>query len=89
MSGALVNTSVFVFCFAFAFLLAGRRQVLATSTRVVLLVTVAMAAAFALVVDEPYHSTFGAAALIANTLFVLFAGLDFRRWRSRRDGSES
>ena len=84
MTGAFTNTYVFLFCFAFGFLIAGKRQILTLSTRVILLAVVGCAASFALLPGEPYHSTFGVATVIANVLFVAFAAIDFFRWRASR-----
>ena len=81
MQGA-VNTYVFVFSFACAFLLAGKRPVLALSTRAMLVVVVGLAGAYGLLPDSPYHAIFGVATLIANALFVLFGAIDFARHRA-------
>jgi hypothetical protein len=84
MQGAAANTVVFAFAFACAFLLAGKRPVLALSTRVLLVLVIALAGAYTVVTDEPLHPIIGVATLIANLLFVCFGALDFARFRSGR-----
>lgn len=84
MSGAALNTYVFVFAFASMFLLAGRRPLLALSTRALLVVLLGLALGYAVAIDQWYRSYLGAATLIANVLFVAFAAIDYAAWQKRR-----
>jgi hypothetical protein len=81
MQVAAVNTYVFLLSFACAFLLAGKRPVLALSTRALLVVLLALAGAYGMLPDSAYRPIVGAATLIANVLFVVFGCIDFLRYR--------
>ena len=84
MSANAVNMYVFLFAFAAAFLLAQKRPLLALSTRVLLAVLLGLALGYALAVDQWYRGYLGVATLIANTLFIAFAGIDFYGWQKKR-----
>ena len=75
---------VFLLAFASSFLLWSKRPVLALSTRVLLVVLLALAVTYGTAGDAPYRGYAGVAALIANVLFVAFAGIDFLAWQKRR-----
>jgi hypothetical protein len=84
VQGAALNAAVFSFAFACAFLLAGKRPVLARSTRVLLVLVIGLAGAYTVVGEEPAHGIVGDATLIANALFVVFGAIDFARFRAGR-----
>jgi hypothetical protein len=84
MSANAVNMYVFLFAFAAAFLLAQKRPLLALSTRALLAVLLGLALGYALAVDQWYRGYLGVATLIANTLFIAFAGIDFYGWQKKR-----
>jgi hypothetical protein len=84
MGANAVNMYVFLFAFAAAFLLAQKRPLLALSTRALLAVLLGLALGYALAVDQWYRGYLGVATLIANTLFIAFAGIDFYGWQKKR-----
>ena len=84
MTANAINMYVFIFAFAAAFLLAQKRPMLALSTRALLAVLLGLALGYALAVDQWYRSYLGVATLIANTLFVAFAAIDFHSWQKKR-----
>ncbi|HZO92715.1 MAG TPA: hypothetical protein VFB22_03020 [Candidatus Baltobacteraceae bacterium] len=75
---------VFLLAFASSFLLWSKRPVLAASTRVLLVVLLTLAVAYGASNGAWYRGYVGVAALIANALFVAFAGIDFLAWQKRR-----
>jgi hypothetical protein len=83
-SEAALHTYVFLLSFASAFLLGGKRPLLAFSTRVVLVVLLALAVDYAVATTAWYHGFVGVATLIANALFVGFVAVDVRNWQRRR-----
>ena len=85
VGGATLNAYVFLLAFAAAFLLGGRRPFLALSTRVLLVVLLALAIGYAVTL-ESWRSVLGVATLIANALFIAFAAIDFAAWQRRRVG---
>ena len=84
MTGNAINMYVFIFAFAAAFLLAQKRPMLALSTRALLAVLIGLALGYALAADQWYRGYLGVATLIANTLFIAFAGIDFYGWQKKR-----
>jgi len=66
------------------FLLAGRRPLLAFSTRALLVVLLGLALGYAASVDQWYRAYLGAATLVANGLFIAFAAIDYVAWQKRR-----
>ena len=84
MTTSAIDMCVFVFAFAASFLLAQKRPMLALSTRVLLAVLLGLALLYAMGDGKWYRPYAGAATLIANVLFVVFAALDFRTWQKKR-----
>jgi hypothetical protein len=84
-SAAALHTYVFLLSFASAFLLGGKRPLLAVSTRVMLVVLLALALGYAASGAEWYHGYVGVATLIVNLLFVGFVAIDVRSWQKRRN----
>ncbi|HTJ26306.1 MAG TPA: hypothetical protein VMA36_09075 [Candidatus Limnocylindria bacterium] len=83
-SVAVLHTYVFLLSFASAFLLGGKRPLLALSTRVLLVVLLALAVGYAVSAAQWYHGYVGVATLIANAVFVGFVAIDVRNWQRRR-----
>lgn len=86
VSGASLNTYVFLLAFAAAFLLGGKRPFLALSTRLLLVVLLGCALGYATAAADALRAVLGVATSIANVLFVVFAGIDFMRWQKSRVG---
>ena len=83
ITGATLNMYVFLLAFASAFLLGGKRPFLALSTRATLVVLLLLACAYAAGADQWYRGYVGVATLIANTLFVVFAVIDYLNWQKK------
>ena len=83
-TGAALNTYVFLFAFSSMFLLAGKRPLLALSTRVLLVVLLALGLTYLIQTDAWYRGYLGVATLTANGLFVGFAAIDFFNWQKKR-----
>jgi hypothetical protein len=83
ISGATLNMYVFLLAFASAFLLGGKRPFLALSTRVTLVVLLALALLYAAGGEQWYRMYAGVATLIANTLFIAFAVIDYLNWQKK------
>jgi hypothetical protein len=79
--GPVVNAYVFCFFFAASFLIAGKRPILALSTRVLLVVVLAFAFGYVLSAHSGWHGIIGAGALILNIVFIAFAAIDYVNWR--------
>ena len=88
-SGAALNTYVFLFAFSSMFLLVGKRPLLALSTRVLLVVLLALGLTYLIEADAWYRGYLGVATLTANALFVAFAAIDFVSWRKKRAAERS
>jgi L-cystine uptake protein TcyP (sodium:dicarboxylate symporter family) len=84
MTSTAIDMYVFIFAFASAFLLGQKRPMLALSTRALLAVLLGLALGYAASVDQWYRSYLGVATLIANVLFIAFAGIDFLNWQKKR-----
>lgn len=84
MTSSAINMYVFIFAFASAFLLGQKRPLLALSTRALLAVLLGLAIGYALSEGQWYRSYLGVATLIANVMFVAFAGIDFISWQKKR-----
>ena len=84
MTANALNMSVFLFAFASAFLLGQKRPMLALNTRVLLAVLLGLALGYAVSENHWYRGYLGVATLIANVLFVAFAGIDFLNWQKKR-----
>ncbi len=83
----MVNTYVFCFFFAASFLIAGKRPILALSTRALLVVVLGLALAYVLSEHSLWHGTIGAGALILNVVFIGFALIDYVNWHKRKTQS--
>jgi hypothetical protein len=84
MTTSAIDMCVFIFAFATSFLLAQKRPMLALSTRALLAVLVGLALWYAVGDGQWYRPLVGAATLIANVLFIVFALLDYRGWQKKR-----
>ena len=84
MTANAMNMCVFLFAFASAFLLGQKRPMLAFSTRALLAVLLGLAIGYAASDGQWYRGYLGVATLIANVLFVAFAGIDFLNWQKKR-----
>jgi hypothetical protein len=87
--GALVNTYVFLFMFAIGFLIAGKRPILALSTRVLLVVLFGGVLAYALTESYPWRPFIGVATAILNCVFIAFAAFDYLAWRRKNRSGEA
>jgi hypothetical protein len=79
---------VFLLAFAAAFLLGGKRPFLQLSTRVLLVVLLGVAASFATADGAWYRPIVGTATIVANVLFVLFAGIDYVNSQKKQQTAE-
>ena len=84
MTSNAIDMYVFIFAFASAFLLGQKRPMLALSTRALLAVLLGLAIGYAVAVDQWYRAYLGVATLIANVMFIAFAGIDFLNWQKKR-----
>lgn len=84
ISGVALDTYVFLFAFASMFLLAGKRPLLALSTRILLVVLLGLGLTYLVEPDAWYRNYVGVATLAANALFVGFAAIDFYGWQKKR-----
>ncbi len=84
MTTSAIDMCVFIFAFAGSFLLAQKRPMLALSTRVLFLVLLGLGLSYALGEGRWYRPYAGVATLIANALFMAFAGIDFYGWQKKR-----
>ena len=84
MTGTALDVYVFVFAFASAFLLGQKRPLLALSTRALLAVLLGLALGYAVSDGQWHHGYLGFATLVANTLFIAFAAIDFYNWQKKR-----
>ncbi len=84
LQGSLTNTSILCFFFAATYLIAGRRTILARSTRLLLTFLLAGAGAYVLTEHSVWHAIIGTGVLILNVLFGGFALIDYVNWHRAR-----
>ncbi len=65
-------------------MIAGKRPILALSTRALLVVVLAFAFAYVLSEHSLWHGIFGTGALILNVVFIGFALIDYVKWHRAR-----
>lgn len=82
--GSLTDVYIFLFFFAFGYLIAGKKVILALSTRVVLTVLFGCAVWFATSVGSTWHDLIGVATLILNVIFVAFGVMDYLAFVNNR-----
>ncbi len=65
-------------------MIAGKRPILALSTRALLVVVLAFAFAYVLSEHSLWHGIIGTGALILNVVFIGFALIDYVNWHRAR-----